>query len=189
MPKCPSTKALCTGLVIFIIGGVSFAGLTTFFHYTNSTEFCTSCHSMEINFKEYKQTLHYKNASGVQAGCADCHVPQDCGPMFVSKVLAFKDVVREMTGSIDTPEKFENRRWLLANIVWDKMRATDSRECRSCHSYHNMDLTIQDKRTRKKHTRAPDKGQTCIDCHSGLVHDEPLEPDEDELVALKSSDS
>lgn len=185
MPKCPSTKAMCVGLVIFLIGGISFGGLTTFFHYTNSTVFCTSCHSMEINFTEYKQTLHYKNASGVQAGCADCHVPQGFGAMFVSKFVAVKDVVREITGTIDTPEKFEARRWLLANIVWDKMRATDSRECRSCHTYESMDLVAQDKRTRNKHTRAPKKGQTCIDCHAGIAHDEPLEPDEQEIVALK----
>lgn len=109
--------------------------------------------------------------------------------MFISKIVAFKDVVHEMTGTIDTPEKFEARRWKLANIVWDKMRESDSRECRSCHDYESMDLAIQDKRTRKKHTRAPDRGQTCIDCHSGLAHDEPLEPDEEELVALTGDES
>ena len=185
MPKCPSIRTMCVGLVVFIIGGVSFAGLTSFFHYTNSTEFCTSCHSMDINFTEYKQTLHYKNASGVQAGCADCHVPKSLGPMLVSKIIAFKDVVHEVIGTIDTPKKFEDRRWYLANIVWDKMRATDSRECRSCHSYQSMDLATQDKRTRKKHSKATERGKTCIDCHSGLVHEEPLEPDEEEIVALK----
>jgi len=185
MPKCPSTRALCTGLVIFLIGGVSFGGLTAFFHYTNSTAFCTSCHSMSVNFTEYKQTAHYINNSGVQAGCADCHVPQAFAPMFVSKLFAVKDVFREITGSIDTPEKFEARRWLLANLVWEKMRTTDSRECRSCHEYESMDLKTQEKRTRNKHARAPKKGQTCIDCHSGIAHDEPLEPDEEEVVALK----
>ena len=184
MPKCPSVRALCTGLVIFIVGGGAFAGLSSFFHFTNSTDFCTSCHSMQVNFKEYKQTLHYKNASGVQTGCADCHVPEQFGPMFVSKIIAFKDVIHEITGTIDSPEKFEARRWKLANIVWEKMRETDSRECRSCHSYQGMDMTIQDKRTRKKHTRAPDRNQTCIDCHSGLAHDEPLEPDTSEFVAM-----
>lgn len=187
MPKCPSTRAMCVGLVIFLIGGISFGGLTSFFHYTNRTEFCTSCHSMEVNFKEYKQTPHYKNSSGVQASCADCHVPKNFGPMFVSKIAAVKDVLHEITGTIDSPEKFEARRWLLAKMVWDKMRATDSRECRACHDYESMDLNAQDKRTRNKHTRAPEKGQTCIDCHSGIAHDEPLEPDEDEQVALKDN--
>ncbi|WP_455209299.1 NapC/NirT family cytochrome c [Kaarinaea lacus] len=189
MPKCPSTRAMCVGLVIFLIGGISFGGLTTFFHYTNRTEFCTSCHSMETNYTEYKQTTHFKNTSGVQASCADCHVPQEFGPMFVSKLLAVKDVVREITGTIDTPEKFAARRWLLANVVWEKMRATDSRECRSCHDYESMDTDTQDKRTRNKHLRAPKKGQTCIDCHSGIAHDEPLEPDADEQVALNDNNS
>ena len=141
---------------------------------------------MEINFKEYKQTLHYKNVSGVQAGCADCHVPEQFGPMFLSKILAVDDVFHEIVGTIDTPEKFQQRRWYLANVVWEKMRATDSRECRSCHTYDNMQLSQQDKRTRNKHTRAPKKGQTCIDCHSGIAHDEPLEPDDQEMVAYQN---
>ena len=184
--KGPSTKAICVGLVIFFIGGVSFAGLTTFFNYTNNTEFCVSCHSMETNYKEYKQTLHYKNVSGVQTSCADCHVPKALFPMFFSKIVATKDIFYEIAGSIDTPEKFEARRWLLANHVWEKMKATDSRECRSCHKYESMDLDTQDKRTRKKHRRASEKGQTCIDCHAGIVHEEPLEPDdEEEVVSIK----
>lgn len=183
MPKCPSPKALCLGLTLFAIGGLSFGGLTTFFHYTNRTEFCTSCHSMQTNYKEYKNSLHFKNVSGVQATCADCHVPDGFLSMFASKIVAVKDVVREITGTIDSPEKFRERRWLLANQVWDKMRANDSRACRSCHQYDNMDLNNQDRRTRNKHQRAPTRDQTCIDCHAGLVHEEPLEPDNPDLMA------
>ncbi|MDH5437056.1 MAG: NapC/NirT family cytochrome c [Gammaproteobacteria bacterium] len=175
---CPSKKAVCIGLILFFIGMASYGGLNTFFHYTNRMEFCISCHSMKINYEEYKKTLHYKNAIGVQATCADCHVPKEFFPKLYAKIMAAKDVYHEVMGTVDTKEKYEARRWHMANLVWDKMRANDSRECRGCHDYNNMDLSEQDSRARKKHTRAPLQGKTCIDCHSGLAHTEPLEPAE-----------
>lgn len=178
MLTCPPKKTICIGLIVFFLGGISFAGLNCFFNYTNNTEFCISCHSMRTNYEEYKDTLHYKNASGVQASCADCHVPKDLGPKFYSKILAVKDVIYELTGSINTEDKFEKRRWDLANTVWKKMRANDSRECRSCHQYQNMSYALQDNRAGKKHSTAITKGKTCIDCHAGIAHEEPLEPDD-----------
>lgn len=179
---CPSKKATCIGLIIFFIGAASYGGLNTFFHYTNRMEFCISCHSMKINYEEYKDTLHYKNAVGVQATCADCHVPKDFFPKLYAKLMAAKDVYHELMGTVDSKEKYEQRRWHMANLVWDKMRANDSRECRGCHDYENMDLSEQSRMARKKHTRAPLEGKTCIDCHAGIAHTEPMEPETDEAA-------
>lgn len=135
---------------------------------------------MKVNLEELKETVHYKNASGVQATCADCHVPKSFFPKLKAKIFAAKDVYHEILGTIDTKEKYEARRWEMANAVWAKMKASDSRECRSCHDFNNMDLSEQDRMARKKHGRATDKGQTCIDCHKGIAHEEPDEPDEEE---------
>ncbi|MDH5484139.1 MAG: NapC/NirT family cytochrome c [Gammaproteobacteria bacterium] len=179
MPNCPSKKTVCISLVIFLAGAFALIALNGFFHYTNRMEFCVSCHSMQINFEEYKQTLHYKNSAGIQATCADCHVPKDFFPKLYAKIYAAKDVYHEIMGTVDTKEKFDARRWKMANAVWDKMRASDSRECRSCHDYANMDISAQDRMARKKHTRAPTEGKTCIDCHTGITHTEPMEPDND----------
>ena len=77
-------------------------------------------------------------------------------------------------------KKFEAYRWNMATRVWAKMKASDSRECRNCHDFENMDLDEQDRSARKRHGRAPEKGQTCIDCHKGIAHIEPDEPEEDE---------
>lgn len=145
---------------------------------TNSMGFCVSCHSMQTNFEEYKKTVHYQNASGVRAGCPDCHVPRALGPKLVAKLMAAKDVWHEFKGTIDTPEKFEARRWDMANRVWAKMKATDSRECRGCHDFASMDLEAQDSSAAKKHAKASQRGKTCIDCHAGIAHQEP-EPPED----------
>lgn len=177
MLQFPVSKAVCMGLFLFTIAVVFAGGFSVLLNYSNSTEFCTSCHSMRINLKEYQQSSHYRNVSGITATCADCHVPKQFFPMLLSKIVAVKDVYREIVGTIDTPEKFEARRWLMANRVWDQMKKDGSRTCRSCHDYQTMNLTEQDKRAAKKHQNALNKNQSCIECHSGIAHDEPLEPD------------
>jgi len=169
---------LWTTLLIFSAGIIFTVIFNMGLSATNEMEFCTSCHSMQVNLKEYKETVHYKNASGVRATCADCHVPKAFGPKMVAKVLAYKDVLHEILGTIDTPEKYEAHRWGMANRVWDKMKATDSRECRSCHAFDQMDLAEQDRSAQKRHAKAEDQGKTCIDCHKGIAHEEPDEPEE-----------
>ena len=162
------------------LGFFSALGSSVALENTNTVEFCTSCHSMQWVKEEWMESVHYKNASGVRAGCPDCHVPNSLGPKLVAKVMAAKDVWGEIMGNIDTEEKFEEHRWVMANRVWAKMEATDSRECRSCHTFDAMALTEQEKTSRKKHKKAKKRGQTCIECHKGVAHEEPTEPDSDE---------
>lgn len=178
-PRLFSRKYVLFTFIIFFAGVISFAGFNSILAYTNEMEFCTSCHSMKVNLEEYKETIHYKNASGVQATCSDCHVPKSFFPKMKAKILAYKDVLHEILGTIDTPEKYEAHRWDMASRVWEKMIASDSSECRSCHDYDNMELSSQDRSARKKHPRAQLKGQTCIECHKGIAHEEPDEPDEE----------
>ncbi len=167
--------------VLFSLGFLSYAGMNLFFKETNTLEFCTSCHTMQQNFTEYKETIHYKNPSGVRAICSDCHVPSSNHPIakIMTKIWAAKDVYHEILGTIDTPEKFEAHRWEMANDVWKIMKSTDSRECRSCHSWDAMMLSDQDKSASKSHQRAKNEGKTCIDCHKGIAHEEPDEPEDE----------
>jgi cytochrome c-type protein NapC len=172
-------KTLVAALIIFA-AGIAFAALfNTGVAYTNEMDFCTSCHSMQVNLEEYKQTIHYKNPSGVQTTCADCHVPKQFLPKLVAKIMAAKDVYHEIMGTIDTPEKYEAHRWGMASAVWAKMKSSNSRECLSCHRLENMDLAAQATRSaRSKHGNALDDGKTCIDCHKGVAHELPDEPAE-----------
>jgi cytochrome c-type protein NapC len=98
----------------------------------------------------------------------------------VRKIQATGELYHKAMGTIDTPEKFEAKRWELASRVWDKMRETDSRECRNCHDFDAMDLSEQDRSARKKHARAPVQGKTCIDCHKGIAHEYPSRPEAEE---------
>jgi cytochrome c-type protein NapC len=166
-------------LVLAFLAGWACIGVVNFaIEYTNTLEFCTSCHTMQTNFLEYRESMHFKNPSGVQATCSDCHVPKALLPMLAVKIVAAKDVVHQVLGTIDTPEKFEARRWVMANRIWTRMKATDSRECRTCHDFANMELSGQDRIARSRHSRAQDKGQTCIDCHKGVVHTQPDPPED-----------
>lgn len=164
------------GALIFTATTIFLLAFDGALDYTNRTEFCVSCHSQQIPFEEYKESAHYLNGSGVRAGCADCHVPTQLGPRLLAKLVAARDVYHEFAGTIDTRAKFEARRWHLASRVWVRMRKTDSRECRGCHTYAAMDSLEQDPTARKKHRRAEVDDDTCIECHAGVAHIVPDEP-------------
>lgn len=166
-------------LLVGGLGGILFwGGFHTAMEATNTMAFCTSCHEMRDNvYVEYQQTVHYKNASGVRATCADCHVPREWGPKVVRKIQATNELWHTMRGTIDTPEKFDAKRAELAQHVWDAMKANDSRECRNCHSFQAMDFHKQRPRSREKMEGAEAKGETCIDCHKGVAHRLPPRDD------------
>lgn len=159
-------------------GVLAWGGFHTAMEASNSTAFCTSCHEMRDNvFVEYKKSAHYRNASGVRAECADCHVPRAWGPKVLRKVRATRDLYYHLLGSIDTPDKFAARRAVLAERVWAEMKANDSRECRNCHSWDAMDPHQQTERARTKKPKAQAEGQTCIECHQGVAHQLPPRDD------------
>ncbi len=156
------------------IGVFFWGGFNTVMEATNRLEFCISCHEMEATvYQEYRQSAHYINASGVQAVCADCHVPKEWTRKLVRKIKASKELFGWMVGTIDTPEKFEARRLELAERVWASMQESDSRECRNCHGFSNMDLPDQGLFAARVHAYGIEDGQTCIDCHKGITHQLP----------------
>jgi len=168
-------------LGVFLAGALAsallFVGFDLVAHGTKSNEFCTSCHTMGNNFAEYQGTVHFQNRMGVQAGCSNCHVAAGGLPLLADKVRASTDVFHHLIGTVATPQKFEARREHMANAVWDKMKGNDSRECRSCHSFENMDMLSQRPGARKYHAIAQKEGATCIDCHKGIAHFLPIASD------------
>lgn len=168
---------------IFIAGGfagiIFWGGFNTFMEYTNTLNFCVSCHEMDqLVYREYKKTIHYANRTGVRVVCSDCHVPRDWTRKLIRKVRATNELFHKIIGSVDTPEKFEAKRLQLAEHVWASMEANNSRECRNCHSFTAMNLEMQQRRPRKKHPEAREQGKTCIDCHKGIAHKLPEDYEE-----------
>jgi len=174
----------------FAAGIIFWGGFNTAMEATNTMAFCISCHEMENNvYEEYKGTIHDKNRTGVSAKCSDCHVPDPWIHKMVRKVKASRELFSKAMGTIDTPEKFEANRLRLATRVWESMKATDSRECRNCHTLEAMSPQFQAPRARKQHLSAMETGQTCIDCHKGIAHKDArhLLADED-LERLETPD-
>ncbi|MCW5634050.1 MAG: NapC/NirT family cytochrome c [Rubrivivax sp.] len=162
--------------VLASIGGA--AGLA----WTNTEEFCIGCHEMRDNvYAEFKGTIHDTNRTGVRAVCSDCHVPREPGPMLARKMRATFELWGHLRGIIDTKEKFESHRAMLAQRVWQRMKETDSHECRNCHRAENMKPELQSEKARARHAKAKNEGQTCIDCHYGIAHTEPEGPGPQEM--------
>ncbi len=155
----------------FAAGIVFWGGFNTAMEATNTMGFCISCHEMrDTVFKEYEGTVHAANRTGVAAVCSDCHVPKDWVHKIQRKIQASQEVWGKLTGSISTPEKFDAKRLTLAKHEWERMKGSDSRECRNCHTFEGMNPENQRPRARKQHMAAMEAGNTCIDCHKGIAH-------------------
>ena len=131
--------ALVLTTAVFLGGALFWGAFNGSLEITNTETFCISCHAMkEYVFKEYRNSGHYNNRTGVRASCPDCDVPREWIHKVRRKVLATNELFHWLAGSIDTPQAFEAKRSELARRVWAGMRATDSRECRNCHGLDFM---------------------------------------------------
>ena len=168
---------------VFLAGIVFWGGLNWSLELTNTEQFCISCHAMRENvYKEYKNTIHYANRTGVRASCPDCHVPREWIHKVVRKVRATNELFHWMAGSINTRQKFEAKRFELARNVWDGMKETDSRECRNCHEIGSMSAGEQTPRTFNMHELGESWGTTCIECHQGIAHSLPSGFDKEAMM-------
>ena len=156
----------------FVAGIVFWGAFNTALEFANTEVFCTGCHEMRDNvYAELKSTIHFTNRSGVRAKCSDCHVPHDWTEKIARKMQASKEVWGTILGTIDTREKFVDKRLELAQHEWARFKANDSLECRNCHGYEYMDFTRQSVRAQHQHsTYLASKEKTCIDCHKGIAH-------------------
>ncbi|MBF0309587.1 MAG: NapC/NirT family cytochrome c [Magnetococcales bacterium] len=188
-PGSNRLAAMKIGLIFaggLVVGLLAFA----FFHlflmdgYTNSLEMCTSCHEMDGVYQEYQKSTHYKNPSGVRVICSNCHVPHGKGAgdyldKLLDKILVGgRHLYHHVIGTYPDAASFEKARYRLAQNVLKTMKERDSKECRQCHTYESMQFADQSRFAASKHERTmKDGAQTCIDCHAGLVHNEPREPE------------
>jgi cytochrome c-type protein NapC len=107
-------------------------------------------------------------------------VPKKWTHKIVRKIKASNELYHKLMGTVDNPEKFEDYRLTMAMREWKRMKASDSRECRNCHNFGQMDLEKQETRSADQHDphywevidgEKPSK--TCIDCHKGIAHHLP----------------
>ncbi len=158
----------------FVAGVIFWGGFNTALEHTNTEEFCIGCHEMRDNvYVELQSTVHWSNHSGVRATCPDCHVPHNWTDKIARKMQASKEVFGAIFGTIDTREKFLEKRLELANHEWKRFAANGSMECKSCHNYDSMDWDLMSDRARSQMKQAAERDQSCIDCHKGIAHQLP----------------
>tara|TARA_R110002094_G_scaffold51018_6_gene62646 strand:- start:3292 stop:3921 length:630 start_codon:yes stop_codon:yes gene_type:complete len=163
----------------FLAGLVFWGGFNWSLDITNTEAFCISCHEMGDNvYPEYQQSIHYINPSGVRATCPDCHVPRQWSAKLLRKIGAVNELYHKVVGSIDTREKFLEKRLELARTVWNAMTANNSQACRNCHSIAAMSTTPSwdmspPPAAPHPHQKAISQGMACIDCHLGIAHQLP----------------
>ena len=173
----PSTKFSLGTLVVAggVAGVLGWGAFNWSMELSNTETFCVSCHEMRNTvYKELQETIHFTNRTGVRATCPDCHVPKEWRHKIVRKIQASNELYHKIVGTIDTPEKFEAQRLTMAANVWASMTATDSRECRNCHSMESMDLAKQSRPAQRMHRLGVERAQTCIACHKGIAHNLPV---------------
>lgn len=174
--RCATRRGLLLVLVIGMMVGFGIvASISTGLMLTGTEEFCASaCHGMTYNRDEYKGTIHDVNRTGVRATCVDCHVPRTGIPLYFRKINAARDLWGHfVTKSIDTPEKFEAKRYEMAVRVWTYMKKSDSRECKVCHTMDKIDPEKSSEKAQRRHQKAKDENMACIDCHYAIAHAEP----------------
>ena len=110
-------------------------------------------------------------------------MPREWHYKIARKIQASNELWHHLLGTVDTPEKFQAKRAVLAASEWKRMQGNDSRECRNCHDYTSMDYSRQERRASAAHPKAFESGKTCIDCHKGVAH--RLPPMEQHIGAPK----
>ena len=159
----------------FIAGIIFWGAFNTALEATNTETFCIGCHEMHDNvYQELRTTIHFTNRSGVRATCPDCHVPHEWTNKIARKMQASKEVWGWLFGTINTRDKFLEKRRELAEREWARLHANNSLECRNCHGFDYMDFTRQSPRAADAHGAFLASGEkTCIDCHKGIAHQLP----------------
>lgn len=81
-------------LILPILGVSGYQG----YHYTESTEFCGSCHQvMEPQFARHKQSSH------ARVTCAECHVGSGAAPFLEAKLSGVRQVYKVATDTYPRP--------------------------------------------------------------------------------------
>jgi len=159
-----------------MVGVFGVLGVNGAFYLSNQNDVCYGCHiGMDTIVEEYEQSVHFKNRKGIQADCADCHVPTDFIPKLKTKIIALGDVYHMAVGTYNM-ENFEQHRNELAQSAYEKLKAVDSQMCKTCHEPSQWDTSLQPKRVVLNHNPElwKEKDKTCVDCHQGVAHQRPV---------------
>jgi thiosulfate dehydrogenase len=173
MPETKSTRRFLLLLAGGVLGILLVLGSYLTFEYTGSTAFCLKCHNSDTPslVETYRTFVHFSNPSGVRTECGDCHIPHQIIPLLFTKVLALKDVIGEIRGTLDTPEKWKEKGPEMFASTRKVLSGQNSITCKHCHSMEAMDSAKQSHAARVSMAAALKEGNdNCVTCHRGIGH-------------------
>jgi len=162
--------ACFVGLIVGLLTALSMEKVD---ELTSTDAFCSnSCHPMQAYtaFEPvYTHSKHRTTYTGIQAGCADCHIPKGLvAASWTHAISGIRDTWSLITNDFSTRELWDSQRTEMAYRVRDRMLANDSETCRSCHQQEA--LKPRRERGVRRHELAQRDKITCIACHYNLVH-------------------
>jgi cytochrome c-type protein NapC len=169
------TRSLLTATFIGVVVGFIMAlSLEKIDQLTSTDNFCSnSCHMMAdyVAYESgYINSPHRTTYTGIQAGCADCHIPKGLlAAAWTHAISGMKDTWSLLVNDFSTREAWNKQRINMAYQVRDWMLANDSTTCRACHERNA--LKPRRERGGRRHELAQRNNVTCIACHYNLVHE------------------
>ncbi|MDD2464423.1 MAG: NapC/NirT family cytochrome c [Desulfobulbus sp.] len=130
---------------------------------TSGVEFCASCHSMKAVAQAYEEDIHGgRNKFGVQAHCADCHLPHN--NVFSYVTTKAYNGAEDVLGEMFWAKSFD---W-IGNLKRREEFTYDS-GCRKCH---NLDAIRYEIPKAYLAHRDYKMGivKTCVHCHQHVGH-------------------
>ena len=102
---------LFAGLISAVVGAGAVIVSISFNHYTSTTAFCTSCHSMAFISADphFQKSTHWAGSKGVRPSCGDCHIPTTNWfiETYTHVSSGIRDVIAELTHNYSDPKVWE----------------------------------------------------------------------------------
>ncbi len=156
------------GVLLIILVAVGIVGGRKFWHYAESSEFCGSCHEMDVHYDSFMSSKHHNEH--VHA-CHTCHIGPGIKGFLHAKL---SDGAHDsFEHSRKTYLTSENSGLFIA-IAEDSVPIING-NCARCHTDHeeftkdkkHLEFVAQSKRVGEDGNL---KDFFCTDCHIGVVH-------------------
>ncbi len=156
------------GVLFFVLVAVGLVGGKKFWHYAESSEFCGSCHEMDVHYDSFMSSKHHNEHVH---SCHTCHV----GPGILGFLHAkLSDGAHDSFEHMKKTYLTSPNSGLFIDIAEDSIPIVNA-NCVKCHAGNeeytkdktHLEYVAQSKRNGKNGEL---EDFFCTDCHIGVVH-------------------
>lgn len=154
------------GVLFIVFVAVALVGGKKFWHYAESSEFCASCHEMDVHYESLMNSKHHNEHVH---SCHTCHVGPGLKGFLHAKL---SDGTHDSLEHMKKTYLTTTNSGLFIDIAEDSVFLVND-NCVRCHlEEHTKDKTHLEKVAQSK--RKGENGELndflCTNCHVGLVH-------------------